>query len=157
MSKDLQLSLIRADRKPTIESRVESCPLPSLTSESCLIVSFKGTVDDTIPHAGGYSYMHEMIGVGFAACNPATLILDLRGLEYESGDSMLRILDQRIIAKVIISERNRKGLNNLISNVLFLDPATELFESLDDALLACDLAYRQFLKDGRKRIIAADF
>jgi hypothetical protein len=157
MSKDAKLSFIREDRKPTIESRVEFCLLPSLTSESCLIVSFKGTIDDTIPHAGGYSYMHEMIGVGFAACNPATLILDLRGLEYVSGDSMLRVLDQRIIAKVVVSECNRKGLTNLISNILFLDPNAELFESLDDALAACDSAYLQFLKAGRKRIIAADF
>lgn len=101
--------------------------------------------------------MHAMIGEGYTACRPATLILDLRELEYETGENMCKILDQKIITKVIVSDLNRQGLTRLVGSVLFLDPKAELFESLADALLACDSAYRQFLIDGRKKIIAADF
>ena len=157
MSEEIELTEFRTDTQASIECRLACCPLPSLPTETCLIAAFDGTIDDTIIYSGGYSYMHAMIGAGFAACNPATLILDLRGLEYESGDSMTRILDQKVIAKVVVSERNRNGLTQLVGSVLFLNPETELFESLKDALTACDSAYRQFLRDGRKKIIAADF
>ena len=101
--------------------------------------------------------MHSMIGDGFAACNPATLILDLKGLEYESGDQMIKMVDQRIITKVVVSEINRTGLTSLIRDTLFLNPVTELFDSVCDALLACDSAYDDFLRGGRKKIMAADF
>lgn len=154
---EIEFNLIRLDAKESIECRLAYCALPSFAAENCLVASFKGTIDDANPYEGGYSYMHAMIGEGFAACNPATLLLDLSELEYESGDSMLRILDQRIIAKVIVSDLNRNTLTNLVSNVLFLDPKDKLFESLPDALMACDSAYRTFLSAGLKKTMAADF
>lgn len=157
MSEEIELTTLRLDTQASIECRLACCPLPSYSVETCLVVSFVGTIDDTSSYTGGYSYMHAMIGAGFAACNPATLILDLRELEYESGDSMNRVLDQRIIAKVVVSDLNRNGLTQLVRSVLFLDPQTVLFESVQDAVLACDSAYRDFLRDGRKKIIATDF
>lgn len=157
MPEEIALTPIKNDTQQSIECRLASCPLPSFPKETCLVAEFKGTIDNTSGHKGSYSYMHAMIGAGFAACNPATLLLDLRGLNYDSGDDMCRILDQRLIAKVIISNLNRTGLTNLVGSKLFLTPKNELFESLEDALHACDEAYRQFLSDGRKKTIAADF
>ena len=157
MPEEPLLTLIRVDKKSSIECRLACCHLPSFAKETCLVVSFTGTIDNTNPYAGGYSYMHAMIGAGFTACNPATLILDLRGLEYDADEYMSKILDQRIVTKVVVSDQNRQSLTRLISSVLFLSPSAELFESPAEALIACDSAYREFLKDGRKRIIAADF
>ncbi len=157
MSEEIELRHLFSDTKPSIECSAGCCPLPSLAAETCLVIALSGVIHDTDSYSGGYSYMHAMIGAGYTACNPATLILDLSGLEYESGDSMCKVLDQRMITKVIVSDLNRKGLTNLINTLLFLDPRAELFESLPEALDACDSAYRQYLRDGRKRIIAADF
>lgn len=157
MPEEIALTTIKHDTKESIACRLGYCPLPSFPQETCLVAEFTGTIDNTTGHEGGYSYMHAMIGTGFAACNPATLLLDLRGLKYDSGDDMCRILDQRLIAKVVISDLNRTGLTNLVSSKLFLDAKKELFESLEGALHACDEAYRKFLRDGRKKIMAADF
>lgn len=153
----IQLTTILFDTKPSIECSLASCSLPSFAKEACLIASFKGTIDNSTSYQGGYSYMHAMIGSGFAACNPATLILDFQELEYESGDQMSKILDQRLITKVIISDLNRNALTKLIANVHFLDPNAELFESLVEALSACDSAYRRFLSAGLKKTMASDF
>lgn len=101
--------------------------------------------------------MHAMIGNGFTACEPATLILDLTGLAYDSDDRMCKIIDQKIVTKMIVSDLSRRGLTNLISGVLFLDPHLELFDSLPEALKACDSAYHEYLRAGRKRTIADDF
>lgn len=157
MPEEIQLSSIRNETRDSIECRLASCRLPSFPTESCLVAGFGGTINGTGAHESKYSFIHEMIGTGFAACNPATLILDFRNLKYDSGDYMCRVLDQRLIAKVIVSDLNRTGLSNLVGSKLFLDPKKELFESLEDALEACDSAYRQFLRDGRKKTIAADF
>jgi len=157
MPDEIALTPIKHDTRKSIACRLFSCPLPSFSSESCLVAEFHGTIDNTSGHEGGYGYMHSMIGTGFAACNPATLLLDLRGLKYESGDEMCRILDQRLITKVVVSSLNRDSLTTIISSKLFLDPGRELFESLEGALHACDEAYRKFLRDGRKKTIAADF
>jgi hypothetical protein len=152
-----QLTIILFDTKPSIECRLASCRLQSFSEETCLVASFKGTIENSHDYQGGYSYMHAMIGSGFAACNPATLILDFRELEYESGDQMSKILDQRLITKVIISDLNREALTRLIANVHFLDPKAELFDSLSDALNACDSAYGRFLRAGLKKTMASDF
>lgn len=157
MSEEVELSTLRVDVRSSIESCLASCRLPSFPDETCLVVSFKGRIEDSKPYESGYSYMHSMIGAGFAECNPATLILDIRELYYESGDQMCRILDQRIITKAIVSDLNSKAMSKLVSGTLFLDPSAELFESLPNALRACDSAYREFLRAGRKKIIAADF
>lgn len=101
--------------------------------------------------------MHAIIGDGFAACNPVTLLLDLRQLKYESGNGMLGILDQRLITKVVASDLNRGGLNFLVSSVLFLPTQSILFDTIFDALIACDSAYDDLLRGGRKKIMAADF
>lgn len=157
MSEEIELTELRRDARSSIECRLASCRLPSFPQENCLVVSFDGVIEDSNSHESGYGYMHAMIGAGFAACNPAALILDLSGLRYESGDCMISILDQRLVTKVIVGDLNSTGLTSLIESVLFLNPREELFQRLEDALLACDTAYRDFLKDGRKRIIAADF
>lgn len=157
MPDEIALTPIKHDTRKSIACRLFSCPLPSFPSESCLVAEFHGTIDHTSGHEGGYGYMHSMIGTGFAACKPAAMLLDFRGLKYESGDDMCRILDQRLIAKVIASDLNRNGLTSLITSKLFLDPSREIFESLECALHACDEAYREFLRDGRKKTIAADF
>ncbi len=101
--------------------------------------------------------MHAMIGNGFAACNPATLILDFAELKYDSGDRMCKMIDQKIVTKVIVSDLNRKGLTNLISAILFLSSKSELFNSLHEAITACDTAYDEYLRAGRKQTIADDF
>lgn len=101
--------------------------------------------------------MHAMIGNGFTACDPAVLVLDLRDLNYVSDDRMCKLIDQKIVTKVIISELNRKALTDLISGILFLSPEKELFNTLPEALKACDTAYDEYLRAGRKRIIADDF
>lgn len=172
MQDDIKLTFIKTDAKELIQCRLESCRLPSFPTETCLIASFGGSVEETVSKSeklqsagsnksnlpiGGYGYMHAMIGDGFAACNPATLILDLHDLKYESGEQMNRIIDQRIITKVVASELNRNGLARIYSSILFLSPEAEMFRSVESALNACDSSYRQFLRDGRKKIIAADF
>lgn len=157
MTKEIELTPIRNETRDSMQCRLTSCRLPSFPTETCLVAEFGGTIDSTGAHESRYNFIHEMIGAGFAACNPATLILDFRNLKYDSGDYMCRVLDQRLIAKVIVSDHNRTGLTNLVRSKLFLDPNKELFESLEDALDACDSAYRQFLRDGRKKTIAADF
>ncbi len=157
MAEEIELRPISSDNKPSITTRLACCMLPSMPAETCLVVSFSGVIDNSDPYSGGYSYIHSMIGTGYTACNPATLILDLRGLAYTSGEPMCKVIDQRIITKVVVSELNRQGLTNLLNTLLFLDPRSELFESLPEALDACDRGYRQFLRDGRKRTIAADF
>jgi len=157
MKEETPLTAIKEDAKASIRSRLASCKLPSYPAENCLVAAFDGVIEDSGSHESGYGYMHAMIGDGFAACTPATLILDLRGLKYDFGDQMLRIFDQRIITKVIVSDLNRNGLSTLISGTLFLDPNAELFDSLENALNACDSAYAQLVRDGRKKIMAADF
>lgn len=157
MKQEIQFTPIKADAKQTIQCRLTSCKLPSFAGENCLVAAFSGVIDDVGSHETGYGYMHAMIGDGFAACNPATLILDLRDLRYSSGEQMSRIVDQRIITKVVASNLNRAGLERLYSAVLFLAPESEMFDSVENALNACDTSYRQFLRDGRKKIIAADF
>lgn len=156
-SNGIQITQLQADSRPAISCRLAHCPLPSFPQESCLIASFSGIIADSDTHEDGYPYMHAMIGSGFAACNPATLILDLRELPYESGDRMSKIIDQRLITKVIVSEVNRDALTRLIASVHFLDPKAELFESLPEALEACDSAYRRFLSAGLKKTMASDF
>lgn len=157
MPDELHFSLIKENIQESIQCRLLFCKLPSFPSENCLIATFSGTVVETDSHNSGYKFMHAMIGDGFAASNPATLLLDLRDLEYVSGNQMSRIVDQRIITKVVSSQICFEGLNNLYRSALFLNPSDEIFESVEEALNACDSAYRQFLRDGRKKTIAADF
>lgn len=157
MPDELHFSPIKENVQESIQCRLLFCKLPSFPSENCLIATFCGTIVETDSHNSGYKFMHAMIGDGFAASNPATLLLDLRNLKYVSGDGMSRIVDQRIITKVVASPISFDGLNNLYRSALFLDPSDEMFESVEEALKACDAAYREFLRDGRKKIIAADF
>lgn len=157
MNHEIQPAPIRDDSKGSMSGCAASYPLASFPSETCLVVSFTGTISNTSGNEDNYRFMHEMIGSGFAACNPATMILDFRGLKYDSDEYMCRILDQRLIVKVVVSDLNRDELANLVANKLFLDPKKELFESIAVALDACDDAYRRFLSDGRKKTIAADF
>ncbi len=157
MPDELHFSLIKENIQELIQCRLLFCKLPSFPSENCLIATFSGTVVETESHNSGYKFMHAMIGDGFAASNPVTLLLDLRDLKYVSGDQMSRIVDQRILTKVVASPLCFDGLNTLYRSVLFLKPSDEIFESVEDALNACDTAYRQFLRDGRKKTIAADF
>jgi hypothetical protein len=157
MSEEINLSQLKEDKRASIQSRLASCRLPSFPAEICLVASFDGVIENSSSHESGYPYMHAMIGDGFAACNPATLIVDLRGLKYESGDEMCRIFDQKVVTKMVVSDANREGLTRMIAGTFFLEPSTELFDSVENALKACDSAYRKFLSDGRKKIIAADF
>lgn len=150
-------TLIKQDAKASIRCRLLSCTLPSFKNEFCLIAEFSGEIEEGTTFDTGYRYIHAMIGDGFAACNPATLLLDLSGLVYESGDAMCKVLDQRIITKTVVSDLNRQGLTRLISSTLFLDPCAELFDTAGDALHACDQAYQHFLRDGRKKMMASDF
>ncbi len=157
MPEDFELTPLQLDRNSLLKCALSSCALPSFPREKCLLVSFSGTIDKTSHYAGGYPYMHAMIGNGFAACDPAALILDLAELEYESDERMCKLIDQKIVTKLIISDRNRKGITDLVKGILFLDPQRELFETLAEAISACDSTYGEYLRAGRKRIIANDF
>jgi hypothetical protein len=157
MEEKIQSSQIKENRQASIQSRLYSFKLPSFADENCLVVAFAGRIVETGSPDSGYAYMHAMIGDGFAASNPASLILDLRKLDYSGGDEMIRIVDQRIVTKVVASPVSFNGLKEIYTSVLFLNPASEIFETVGDALIACDAAYREFLRAGRKRIIAADF
>lgn len=120
-------------------------------------MSFSGAVDNASSFDGGYPFMHAMIGNGFTACNPAALILDLAELKYEPDDRMCKLIDQKIVTKILVSDQNRQALTSLVSGILFLNPQAELFSSLPEALSACDTAYDEYLRAGRKQIIADDF
>lgn len=157
MLEEITLSPITQDSSGSLRCTLAYCKLPSFPADNCLVVSFAGTIDETSSYEGGYPYMHARIGNGFAACNPATLILDFAELRYDSGDRMCKMIDQKIVTKVIVSDLNRNGLTNLVSAVLFLNPQNELFNSLPDAITACDTAYDEYLRAGRKRTIANDF
>lgn len=157
MPEEIKLAPIEQTASSSLECKLASCKLPSFPIDNCLVVSFAGRINSATAYEGGYGFMHAMIGNGFTACNPATLILDFRDLRYNSDDRMCKLIDQKIVTKVIVSELNRKAFTDLISGILFLSPEKELFNTLPEALKACDTAYDEYLRAGRKRIIADDF
>lgn len=157
MQEESHLQLIKKTSGKSLRCILSRARLASFESDVCLVVSISGELQENSEQGDGYEFIHQMIGDGFAACNPATLILDLSELKYSSSDRMLRLLDQRITTKTVASDLNRQQLSNLISGTLFLDPKAELFDSIAHALTACDAAYIEFIRAGRKKIIANDF
>jgi hypothetical protein len=119
-----------------------TCALPSAKYAQCLVVAFAGAAGNSHEHVGTFRYMRAMIAAGIAAWDPVAVVLDLTNLWYEWGDEMGEVLGTiPLPVAVVTSQRNRKGLTSLVEAELFQRPRDWLFDTLADALGACDRQY----------------
>lgn len=106
-----------------------------------LVVAFAGTYDES---DGDGVFMRAVLASARRAHTPAGVVLDLRDLDYRSGDMMASVLDDAVVhgvnPAVVVSGSCRKAVTSLVTSVLGEDPGAWLFGSVDDALGAVDAA-----------------
>ncbi|MFC4068309.1 hypothetical protein [Actinoplanes subglobosus] len=106
-----------------------------------LVVAFSGTYDES---DGDGVFMRAVLASARRAHTPAGVVLDLRDLDYRSGDMMASVLDDAVVhgvnPAVVVSDSCRKALTSLVTSELGEDPGAWLFGSVDDALRAVDAA-----------------
>ena len=141
-----QLRPRRLDDLSAIECEYFTCTLPSRDYGTVLVVRFSGECGHGSRSNSDCAFMEAMVKAGLAAFRSLALVLDMRGLKYEWGDLMPRVLlggqrqyvDGAFPTAVIASDANREGLTSLIRQEMDEDPAGWLFDDLDAALARLD-------------------
>jgi hypothetical protein len=121
----------------SIRCSFSRCRLPSNEYLDALVVRFDGV------HQGGgaegphVSFMGAMIEAGRQAWGVGPrIVLDLRELEYVSGDQMGGVLASAPIA--VVSDKCREGLRSLVECEMSTEDEVLLVESLEKAVQAVD-------------------
>ena len=120
--------------------------LPSPPHLEILVVRFSGTSGFGCANNSDAIYMDAMVRAGIAAFDSVGVILDLREMGYEWGDMMLcpfsaghgHYVDSDLPIVAVVSDLNRTGLTSLMIDEADTDPATVLFDTIDDALAYLD-------------------
>lgn len=135
----MDLSPLRFADLSTARVSFGSCTVLSMPYSEVLVIAFEGYADNAHEHHGTFAFMRAMIAAGLAAWEPSAVVLDLRGLAYEWGDDMHRVLAVvegfRPLA-IVASGLNREGLTSLITQEMFAQPKDWLFESVGEAIAA---------------------
>lgn len=138
-------------RDVSIDHAYFETSLPSSPHLEVLVVRFSGTSGFGCANNSDAIYMDAMIRAGIAAFNSVGVILDLREMGYEWGDTMLcpfaagsrYYVDSDLPIVAVVSEINRKGLTSLMIDEADIDPTTVLFDTMDAALARVDLLYNE--------------
>ncbi len=125
--------------------------LPSPPHLDVLVVRFSGTSGFGCANNSDAIYMDAMIRAGIAAFDSVGVILDLREMAYEWGDTMLcpfaagsgHYVDSDLPIVAVVSDVNRKGLTSLMTEEALIDPTTVLFDTMDAALTRLNFLYYQ--------------
>lgn len=103
-----------------------------------LVVTFTGVYGVGSAGNSDAAFMRAVIARGLQATTPAAVVLDLRELDYRWGDMMASVLNDAVVGRVnpavVVSDRCRAALTTLVADELGEDPATWLFDDLDDAV-----------------------
>lgn len=118
-----------------LEYDVSYYPLKVKPETSALVVSFSGEYGWG---SGGIYDALFMIAVTEVALQGSPfgslLILDLRKLKYEWGNTILDIFNKGVPLLVVVSDLNREGFTSLMGTMLNTRPSEWLFESFDLAV-----------------------
>ncbi|BEL04544.1 hypothetical protein Q0Z83_027350 [Actinoplanes sichuanensis] len=109
------------------------------TRDELLLVAFTGTYG---AGSGDAVFMRAVLALAVRAFAPAGVVLDLRELDYRSGDMMATVLNDVIVRgvdpAVVVSDTCRRAMTTLVAMEMGEDPAEWLFDSPDEALQAVD-------------------
>jgi hypothetical protein len=132
---------IRSD--VSIQHAYFEATLPSAPNVEVLVVSFWGKTGSGCANNVDATYMEAMIRAGLTSFACSGVMLDLREMAYEWGDLMQRPFDAHEYLPIVavVSDLNREGLTSLMRDEAEIDPATVLFESMEDALARLDFLY----------------
>jgi hypothetical protein len=107
-----------------------------------LVISFSGAYRLGSGGDGDAAFMLAIAKAALWAWRSFGLVLDLRELEYTSGDKLGAVLscgedqwvDAEFPVRVVVSDRCREGITSLVEDELFLDASTWISPSVEQAL-----------------------
>ncbi|WP_154931870.1 hypothetical protein [Gimesia maris] len=115
-----------------------------------LVVSFIGMYQHGSAGSGDGRFMAAMVNAGRTAWLPDALIIDLRGLEYTFGNTILDAINVGFDedlgwltpTRIVVSPSCREGITSLLE-FSKLDPSDWLCSSIDEAFLRLEEALRE--------------
>jgi hypothetical protein len=125
---------------------IYTCPFEKHSYGEALIVSFKGVYGYGSQGNGDAVFMEAIIKAALTAFEPLGLIIDLREMQYEWGDLIVRAFgagDSQYVnapfpTVAIMSDLNREGLTSLVLEEIGEEPSELLYESLEEAMPALE-------------------